>query len=162
MHQSSEQRATSLGTSTAGTGGVPGVTAPLRSNARSDQASTLPPPGPPQQQPQQGQPQQGQQGQQQQQQMSKAEMDGIQKQKAQVLRQQQQRLLLLRHASKCKYGTPQNPQTCPATKHCREMKQLWQVRSWSPYYYCPSLTIFDLSLTFLTFDVLTFFPFLNV
>ena len=58
--------------------------------------------------------------------MTKEELDQITKQKAQVLRQQQQRLLLLRHASKCKYGTPENPSTCPATKHCRDMKQLWQ------------------------------------
>ena len=43
-----------------------------------------------------------------------------------MLRQQQQRLLLLRHASKCKYGTVENPSVCPATKHCKDMKQLWQ------------------------------------
>ena len=58
--------------------------------------------------------------------MSKEQQEYQAKQKQQVLRQQQQRLLLLRHASKCKYGTPEMPQTCPATKHCKEMKQLWQ------------------------------------
>ena len=47
-------------------------------------------------------------------------------QRAQVLRQQQQRLLLLRHSSKCPAGTPQNPEKCRATPHCAQMKQLWQ------------------------------------
>ena len=39
-----------------------------------------------------------------------------------VLRQQQQRLLLLRHASKCPYPEGQ----CQATSHCAHMKRLWQ------------------------------------
>jgi hypothetical protein len=47
-------------------------------------------------------------------------------QRQQVLRQQQQRLLLLRHASKCEAGTPGHPKECPATKHCAQMKSLWQ------------------------------------
>ena len=41
-----------------------------------------------------------------------------------VLRQQQQ-LLLLRHASKCKYGTVENPSVCLANKDCKDTKQLW-------------------------------------
>jgi hypothetical protein len=57
--------------------------------------------------------------------MTEEEKKLMAKQKQQVLRQQQQRLLLLRHASKCKYGTAEIPQTCPATKHCKEMKTLW-------------------------------------
>ena len=39
---------------------------------------------------------------------------------------QQQRLLLLHHASECKYGTTENPTICPATQHCAEVKQLWK------------------------------------
>ena len=39
-----------------------------------------------------------------------------------VVKQQQQRLLLLRHASKC----PHDQGTCPVTAHCAQMKQLWQ------------------------------------
>ena len=38
----------------------------------------------------------------------------------QVLRQQQQRLLLLRHASKCPH------EKCPVTTHCESMKILWR------------------------------------
>jgi len=38
----------------------------------------------------------------------------------QVLRQQQQRLLLLRHASKCPH------EKCPVTSHCESMKRLWR------------------------------------
>jgi E1A/CREB-binding protein len=40
----------------------------------------------------------------------------------QVLKQQQQRLLLLRHASKC----PHAGDSCPVTPHCASMKELWQ------------------------------------
>lgn len=40
----------------------------------------------------------------------------------QVLKQQQQRLLLLRHASKC----PHENGRCPVTPHCWNMKQLWK------------------------------------
>lgn len=40
----------------------------------------------------------------------------------QVLKQQQQRLLLLRHASKC----PHDCNRCPVTPHCWNMKQLWK------------------------------------
>lgn len=40
----------------------------------------------------------------------------------QVLKQQQQRLLLLRHASKC----PHDDGRCPVTPHCWSMKQLWK------------------------------------
>ena len=40
----------------------------------------------------------------------------------QVLKQQQQRLLLLRHASKC----PHENGRCPVTPHCWSMKQLWK------------------------------------
>eukprot|EP00598_Pedospumella_elongata_P008379 CAMPEP_0185012788 /NCGR_PEP_ID=MMETSP1098-20130426/98477_1 /TAXON_ID=89044 /ORGANISM="Spumella elongata, Strain CCAP 955/1" /LENGTH=2117 /DNA_ID=CAMNT_0027541853 /DNA_START=291 /DNA_END=6644 /DNA_ORIENTATION=+ len=40
----------------------------------------------------------------------------------QVLKQQQQRLLLLRHASKC----PHDSGRCPVTPHCWSMKQLWK------------------------------------
>lgn len=40
----------------------------------------------------------------------------------QVLKQQQQRLLLLRHASKC----PHTGNQCPVTPHCASMKQLWE------------------------------------
>ena len=40
----------------------------------------------------------------------------------QVLKQQQQRLLLLRHASKC----PHEAGRCPVTPHCASMKQLWK------------------------------------
>ena len=43
-------------------------------------------------------------------------------QRQQVLRQQQQRLLLLRHASKC----PHENGTCPVTPHCGGMKRLWK------------------------------------
>jgi len=43
-------------------------------------------------------------------------------QRQQVLRQQQQRLLLLRHASKC----PHENGTCPVTPHCVGMKRLWK------------------------------------
>ncbi|CAN0302855.1 unnamed protein product, partial [Discosporangium mesarthrocarpum] len=39
-----------------------------------------------------------------------------------ALRQQQQRLLLLRHASKC----PHETDPCNVTPHCRAMKQLWK------------------------------------
>jgi hypothetical protein len=39
-----------------------------------------------------------------------------------VLRQQQQRLLLLRHAAAC---TVEHPKTCPHSKHCARMKSLW-------------------------------------
>ena len=39
-----------------------------------------------------------------------------------IIKQQQQRLLLLRHASKC----PQNGGRCPVTPHCASMKQLWK------------------------------------
>ena len=84
-------------------GGVPGVTAPRSSSGGANKNGEARKPM-----------------------TTKEELDQITKQKAQVLRQQQQRLLLLRHASKCKYGTPENPSTCPATKHCRDMKQLWQ------------------------------------
>lgn len=41
--------------------------------------------------------------------------------KQMVLKQQQQRLLLLRHASKCQHET-----RCPVTPHCANMKQLWR------------------------------------
>jgi hypothetical protein len=37
-----------------------------------------------------------------------------------ILRQQQQRLLLLRHASRCMSG-----EFCRVTRHCRRMKRLW-------------------------------------
>eukprot|EP00595_Chromulina_sp_UTEXLB2642_P000207 CAMPEP_0196761116 /NCGR_PEP_ID=MMETSP1095-20130614/243_1 /TAXON_ID=96789 ORGANISM="Chromulina nebulosa, Strain UTEXLB2642" /NCGR_SAMPLE_ID=MMETSP1095 /ASSEMBLY_ACC=CAM_ASM_000446 /LENGTH=1717 /DNA_ID=CAMNT_0042110239 /DNA_START=347 /DNA_END=5501 /DNA_ORIENTATION=- len=40
----------------------------------------------------------------------------------QVLKQQQQRLLLLRHASKC----PHEAGRCPVTPHCANMKALWK------------------------------------
>jgi E1A/CREB-binding protein len=43
-------------------------------------------------------------------------------QRLQVLRQQQQRLLLLRHASKC----PHENGNCPVTPHCVGMKRLWK------------------------------------
>ena len=43
-------------------------------------------------------------------------------QRQQVLRQQQQRLLLLRHASKC----PHENGKCPVTPHCAGMKRLWK------------------------------------
>jgi E1A/CREB-binding protein len=39
-----------------------------------------------------------------------------------VLKQQQQRLLLLRHASKCPHETGK----CPVTEYCGNMKQLWK------------------------------------
>lgn len=38
----------------------------------------------------------------------------------QILKQQQQRLLLLRHGSKCE------AKNCTATKHCAVMKDLWR------------------------------------
>lgn len=57
--------------------------------------------------------------------LTKAQMAKMVKQKEDVLRQQQQRLLLLRHASKCKFGTDANPAICTATKHCAQMKKLW-------------------------------------
>lgn len=37
------------------------------------------------------------------------------------IRHRQQRLLLLRHASRCRYTT-----TCPVTPHCASMKKLWE------------------------------------
>eukprot|EP00957_Ditylum_brightwellii_P025425 1922788-Ditylum_brightwellii.AAC.1 len=37
-------------------------------------------------------------------------------------RHKQQRLLLLRHASKCEYENGK----CPITPHCQEMKTLWK------------------------------------
>lgn len=40
----------------------------------------------------------------------------------QVLRHQQQRLLLLRHAAKCQH----EDNRCPVTPHCAGMKQLWK------------------------------------
>eukprot|EP00980_Cylindrotheca_fusiformis_P006205 scaffold1327_cov124-Cylindrotheca_fusiformis.AAC.9 len=40
----------------------------------------------------------------------------------QVLRHQQQRLLLLRHAAKCQHDDGQ----CPVTPHCAGMKRLWK------------------------------------
>jgi hypothetical protein len=40
----------------------------------------------------------------------------------QVLRHQQQRLLLLRHAAKC----PHQDNQCPVTPHCAGMKRLWK------------------------------------
>eukprot|EP00536_Pseudo-nitzschia_multiseries_P016034 jgi/Psemu1/247266/estExt_Genewise1.C_10040019 len=40
----------------------------------------------------------------------------------QVLRHQQQRLLLLRHAAKCQHGDGR----CPVTPHCAGMKRLWK------------------------------------
>jgi len=40
----------------------------------------------------------------------------------QVLRHQQQRLLLLRHAAKC----PHEDGRCPVTPHCAGMKRLWK------------------------------------
>ena len=40
----------------------------------------------------------------------------------QVLRHQQQRLLLLRHAAKC----PHEDASCPVTPHCAGMKRLWK------------------------------------
>ena len=40
----------------------------------------------------------------------------------QIIKQQQQRLLLLRHASKC----PLEGGYCPVTPHCASMKQLWK------------------------------------
>lgn len=40
----------------------------------------------------------------------------------QVLRHQQQRLLLLRHAAKCQYDDGR----CPVTPHCAGMKRLWK------------------------------------
>ncbi|CAM9793613.1 unnamed protein product, partial [Phaeothamnion confervicola] len=44
-------------------------------------------------------------------------------QRRQALRQQQQRLLLLRHASKC----PQSDSgQCSVTPHCAGMKKLWK------------------------------------
>ena len=115
MHRSSEQRATSLGgnmvpsgqsrdprlSGSGGPGGVPGVTAPRHGSQQR-------PPGEAKKM------------------ISKEDQEKVTQQKQQVLRQQQQRLLLLRHASKCKYGTAENSNTCPATKHCKEMKQLWQ------------------------------------
>ena len=42
--------------------------------------------------------------------------------RAQVLRHQQQRLLLLRHAAKC----PHEDGQCPVTPHCAGMKRLWK------------------------------------
>ena len=42
--------------------------------------------------------------------------------RAQVLRHQQQRLLLLRHAAKC----PREGGQCPVTPHCAGMKRLWK------------------------------------
>jgi hypothetical protein len=39
-----------------------------------------------------------------------------------LLRQQQQRLLILRHASKC----PHENEKCPVTPHCAGMKRLWK------------------------------------
>mmetsp|Transcript_26503 Transcript_26503/g.30812 ORF Transcript_26503/g.30812 Transcript_26503/m.30812 type:complete len:764 (-) Transcript_26503:73-2364(-) len=42
--------------------------------------------------------------------------------RAQVLRHQQQRLLLLRHAAKC----PHEDGRCPVTPHCCGMKRLWK------------------------------------
>lgn len=39
-----------------------------------------------------------------------------------ALRQQQQRLLLLRHASKC----PAEGEQCKVTPHCQAMKRLWK------------------------------------
>ncbi len=42
--------------------------------------------------------------------------------RAQVLRHQQQRLLLLRHAAKC----PHEDGRCPVTPHCSGMKRLWK------------------------------------
>eukprot|EP01036_Dinobryon_divergens_P035370 gene35370-45813_t len=41
-----------------------------------------------------------------------------------VLKQQQQRLLLLRHASRCPHENEES--NCPATPHCRSMKTLWK------------------------------------
>ena len=40
----------------------------------------------------------------------------------QKVRHKQQRLLLLRHASKCKF----EPGQCPVTPHCASMKKLWE------------------------------------
>ena len=39
-----------------------------------------------------------------------------------VLRQQQQRLLLMRHASRCQHENGK----CPGTAHCPRMKRLWK------------------------------------
>lgn len=43
-----------------------------------------------------------------------------------VLRQKQERILLLWHASKCDAGTKKNPGPCKSTRHCSFMKTLWQ------------------------------------
>ena len=40
----------------------------------------------------------------------------------QKIRHKQQRLLLLRHASRCQY----EPNKCPVTPHCASMKKLWE------------------------------------
>jgi E1A/CREB-binding protein len=40
----------------------------------------------------------------------------------QVLRHQQQRVVLLRHAAMCRHGDG----PCPVTPHCADMKQLWK------------------------------------
>ena len=42
--------------------------------------------------------------------------------RAQIIRQQQQRLLLLRHASGCRHENGK----CPVTPHCARMKWLWR------------------------------------
>lgn len=58
---------------------------------------------------------------------AQAPMNGAQQQKQmndrqQVLRHQQQRLLLLRHAAKCQHEDGR----CPVTPHCAGMKRLWK------------------------------------
>jgi len=69
--------------------------------------------------------QQGQQqaapAQQGQQQQTEASRHHSAEHRKQVLKQQQQRLLLLRHASKC----PHEADTCTVTPHCASMKELW-------------------------------------
>ena len=43
-----------------------------------------------------------------------------------ILKAQQQRLILLQHASRCEAGTAGHPKNCPITKKCTEWKKLWK------------------------------------
>jgi ankyrin repeat protein len=43
-----------------------------------------------------------------------------------ILKAQQQRLILLQHASRCEAGTAGHPKNCPITKKCAEWKKLWK------------------------------------
>ncbi|KAJ8601956.1 hypothetical protein CTAYLR_004445 [Chrysophaeum taylorii] len=51
----------------------------------------------------------------------KKESDAAQRERQATVRHQQQRLLLLRHAARCRHET-----TCPVTPHCASIKGLWR------------------------------------